>query len=119
MQPDAPEIWAYGFREPWRFSFDSVTGNRGRDVRDRVEEVDIVRRGESRLECLRASNRFPIATARKGSLRSTGLAHKRSYGNSVTGGYAHRGKATVVYGVYISAITRRGAFGASPRRTGV
>ena len=43
------EIWAYGFREPWRFSFDPVTGDLwvGDVGQDRVEEVSIVRRGEN------------------------------------------------------------------------
>src|SRR5206468_1825531 len=44
-----PEIFAYGFREPWRFSFDSLTGDLwvGDVGQDRIEEVDIVRRGEN------------------------------------------------------------------------
>jgi putative heme-binding domain-containing protein len=44
-----PEIWAYGFREPWRFSFDSATGDLwvGDVGQDRIEEVDVVRRGEN------------------------------------------------------------------------
>ncbi|HKS37473.1 MAG TPA: PQQ-dependent sugar dehydrogenase, partial [Verrucomicrobiae bacterium] len=39
-----PEIWACGFREPWRFSFDPVTGDLwvGDVGQDRVEEVAIV-----------------------------------------------------------------------------
>src|SRR4029434_718246 len=44
-----PEIWASGFREPWRFSFDSLTGDLwvGDVGQDRVEEVTIVRPGEN------------------------------------------------------------------------
>ena len=44
-----PEIWAYGFREPWRFSFDPLTRDLwvGDVGQDRVEEVAIVRRGEN------------------------------------------------------------------------
>ena len=44
-----PEIWAVGFREPWRFSFDPVTGDLwvGDVGQDRYEEVSIVRRGEN------------------------------------------------------------------------
>ena len=42
-----PEIWAYGFRNPFRFSFDSVTGDLlAADVgQNDIEEVDLVTRG--------------------------------------------------------------------------
>src|SRR5262249_17365027 len=42
-----PEIWALGFREPWRFSFDPVTKDLwvGDVGQDRYEEVDLVIKG--------------------------------------------------------------------------
>jgi len=42
-----PEIWAYGFRKLWHFSFDPKTGLLfGGDVgQDRQEEIDIVKKG--------------------------------------------------------------------------
>jgi hypothetical protein len=41
----AREVWAYGLRNPWRFSFDSATGDLVvADVgQDRFEEVDVAR----------------------------------------------------------------------------
>ena len=43
MAPDRPEVWAYGFRNPFRMSFDAMTGKLWiGDVGDlTVEEVDI------------------------------------------------------------------------------
>ncbi len=44
-----PEIWAYGFRNPWRFSFDKVTGDLavGDVGQDELEEVSFRRRGRA------------------------------------------------------------------------
>ncbi len=101
-----PEIWAYGFREPWRFSFDPVTGDLwvGDVGQDRVEEAAIVRRGENHgwnvYEGFEPfSNRY-----RKDGVSYTPpvFAYRRKFGNSITGGYVYRrDKRSSFYGVYI------------------
>jgi putative heme-binding domain-containing protein len=101
-----PEIWAYGFRNPWRFCFDRVTGNLWlADVgQDREEEVSIVRRGENHgwnvFEGFEAfSNQYRVAGR---AFTSPVFAYRRKYGNSVTGGYVYRGdKKSSFYGVYV------------------
>jgi putative heme-binding domain-containing protein len=106
-QADArPEIWAYGLREPWRFSFDPVTGDLwvGDVGQDRIEEVDIVRRGENYgwnvYEGFEPfSNRYRKEGA---SYVPPVFAYPRRYGFSVTGGFVYRGaKSPSFYGVYI------------------
>jgi putative heme-binding domain-containing protein len=101
-----PEIWAYGLREPWRFSFDSLTGDLwvGDVGQDRIEEVDIVRRGENcgwnvyeGFEPF--SNRYRKDDA---SYLPPVFAYGRRYGFSITGGFVYRGnKQSSFYGVYV------------------
>ena len=101
-----PEIWAYGFRNPWRFSFDRLTGDLWlADVgQDRVEEIDIVHRGENHgwnvYEAFEPfSNQYRVAGR---TFTPPVFAYRRKYGNSVTGGYVYRGdKRSSFYGVYI------------------
>lgn len=96
-----PEIWSIGWRNPWRFSFDRLTGDKYiADVgQNRYEEVHIERRGapgglnygwnimegkhcfSPRTGCNQAGLQMPIAE------------YGRSDGISITGGYVYRGAA--------------------------
>ena len=101
-----PEIWALGFREPWRFSFDPATGDLwvGDVGQDRLEEIAVVRRGENH-----GWNVFegfePFSRARRSATATyipPVVAYKRLYGNSVTGGFVYRGDPrSPFHGVYV------------------
>jgi glucose/arabinose dehydrogenase len=91
-----PEIYAYGLRNPWRFSFDRRTGNLTiADVgQDAVEEVDFVRRGGARganfgwrpFEGNRRNFNEPAPGA-----RGPVITHTHAAGFcSITGGYVVR-----------------------------
>ncbi len=114
-----PEIWAYGFRNPWRFCFDRLTGDLWlADVgQDRVEEVDLVRRGENYgWNVFEGFEPFSNQFRKEGrAFTKPVFAYRRKYGNSITGGHVYRGdKTSTFYGVYIFAdYTSKRIFGLS------
>ncbi len=116
-----PEIWAYGFREPWRFSFDSLTGDLwvGDVGQDRVEEVSVVRRGENLgWNVFEGFEPFSNRYRKEGEKYvSPVFAYRRKYGNSVTGGVVYRGDPrSSFYGVYLCGdYTSRRIFGLQQR----
>jgi putative heme-binding domain-containing protein len=106
-RPDVrPEVWALGFREPWRFSFDPPTGDLwvGDVGQGLYEEVTIARRGENHgwnvFEGFRSfSDRYA-----KGGARYVPpvFAYHHRVGVSVTGGFIYRGrKYPAMEGKYI------------------
>lgn len=93
-----PEIWAYGLRNPWRFSFDRQDGTMwvGDVGQDSLEEVDIIQRGGNYGWRLREAEREFADDARSGpSARDPLLEPVVSYGRragvSITGGFVYRG----------------------------
>jgi glucose/arabinose dehydrogenase len=90
-----PEIWAYGFRNPWRFSFDKLSGELfvGDVGQSTWEEVDIVKRGANYgwrtmegTHCYKPANGCDI----KG-LSLPIAEYNHNEGVSVTGGYVYNG----------------------------
>ncbi len=95
------EIWAMGLRNPWRFSFDRMTGDLFiADVgQSAVEEIDFQPAGSAggenygwrRMEGSTCFN--PATGCNDGSLALPILEYGHDEGCSVTGGYSYRGKA--------------------------
>lgn len=122
------EIWAYGLRNPWRFSFDSVSGDLwvGDVGQNDYEEINLIRKGKNYgwnimegMHCYeRSLNLIEKAKGiktNKNSCKKTNLElpiieySTRKYSNcSVIGGYVYRGtklpslQGSYIYGDYCS-----------------
>jgi glucose/arabinose dehydrogenase len=94
-----PEIWALGLRNPWRFSFDRLTGDLFiADVgQNRFEEVNFQAAGSTGGEnygwrLMEADSCFnPASNCNDGSLTLPILQYDHSVGCSISGGYRYRG----------------------------
>ena len=100
-----PEIWAYGLRNPWRFSFDRATGDLWTaDVgQNRFEEVDIIRPGLNYgWNIMEGEECFARSGCDRTGLEMPVAEYGREGGCSVTGGYVHRGSSLPsLYGAYV------------------
>jgi len=116
----APEIWAYGLRNPWRFFFDPTTGDLyiGDVGQDAVEEVDVgfaarhggENYGWNRME---GSRCFLSPSCSQAGLTLPMVEYGHDGGScSVTGGVVYRGcrmpgyAGTYFYGDFCSAFVR-------------
>lgn len=98
-----PEIWAYGLRNPWRFSFDRETGDLYiADVGQNAwEEVNFEPAGHPGgrnygWNVIEGTHCYPAATNcnRDGlTLPVIEYSHEATGGCSITGGYVYRGEA--------------------------
>jgi uncharacterized repeat protein (TIGR03806 family) len=103
-----PEIWAFGFRNPWRWSFDQDTGEMwvGDVGQDTWEEVDHVEKGgnygwslKEAYACYKAPS--PCDT---GPWTDPIAAYNHTDGNSITGGFVYRGtEIPSLVGTYVYA----------------
>jgi glucose/arabinose dehydrogenase len=105
-----PEIWAYGLRNPWRFSFDRLTNDLYiADVGQNLwEEIDFQpasstggeNYGWRRMEGFHCFN--PSTNCDDGTLTLPVWEYGHGLGCSVTGGYVYRGEQyPALYGTYL------------------
>ena len=103
-----PQIVALGLRNPWRYSFDRLTGDLTiADVgQSSLEEINHTPRGTTGLlnygwDVYEGRAKFEDKPLGPGTLRQPVLQYGRSEGCSVTGGLVYRGKgAKAAYGRY-------------------
>ena len=106
------EIWAFGLRNPWRFSFDRETellwcGDVGQNI---WEEIDIIVKGANYgWNIMEGFHCYSPATGcNQSDLTLPVVEYDHSQGCSVTGGYVYRGdkipslQGHYVYGDYCS-----------------
>ena len=92
----APEVYAYGFRNPWRFSFDSAGGRlfAGDVGQDAFEEVDIVEPGKDYgWNVMEGTHCYNATTCTMTGLTLPIADYSHSEGESITGGFLYRGTA--------------------------
>jgi len=93
-----PEIWAYGLRNPWRFSFDRATGRlfAGDVGQNAREEVDIiVRGGNYGWNITEGTTCFPpsVSSCSRAGLVDPIADYGRNEGSTVTGGLVYQGRS--------------------------
>ncbi|MFQ5408097.1 MAG: PQQ-dependent sugar dehydrogenase, partial [Anaerolineales bacterium] len=103
-----PEIWAYGLRNPWRFSFDRLTGDLyvGDVGQNDWEEIDYLPAGTGGLKLgwnrMEGNHCFVAGCDPAQFTPPVAEYHQTEGGCSVTGGYVYRGQfQNGLNGVYL------------------
>ena len=104
----APEVYAWGMRNPWRIAFDPLTGLLwAADVGQNAwEEIDVIERGGNYgWNVMEATHCFkPESGCAREGLKLPVAEYGREDGGSVTGGYVYRGsRLPALRGHYIYA----------------
>ena len=107
------EIWAYGLRNPWRFSFDRVTGDLyiGDVGQGAWEEVDVASAASGRgrgvnygWKVMEGAHCYGAPACNTAGLTLPAVEYEHSEGCSVSGGYVYRGAAVAdLAGIYFYA----------------
>jgi quinoprotein glucose dehydrogenase len=122
----APEIWAYGLRNPWGIHFDPKTGKLWcADVgQDLWEEIDLIEKGGNYGWNLREGrHKFPGGSDERPDLIEPIWEYHHSVGKSITGGAVYRGsrlpllEGMYLYGDYVSGRVWALAYDATEKRT--
>jgi glucose/arabinose dehydrogenase len=94
-----PEIWAYGLRNPWRFSFDRETGDIwvGDVGQNQIEEIDHVPLADGGganfgWNVTEGTACYQAAACDTSALTLPVFEYTHDSGCSVTGGYVYRGE---------------------------
>jgi uncharacterized repeat protein (TIGR03806 family) len=94
---NCPEIYAYGFRNPWRWSFDRGSGELwvGDVGQGTLEEVDrVVAGGNYGWRCYEGTRTYNADCGPNAASSLPPIAeYGRSAGQSISGGYVYRGTA--------------------------
>lgn len=102
------EIFAWGLRNPWRWSFDRESGDLwvGDVGQNRYEEINqLVKGGNYGWNRMEGDHCFePASDCRTKDLKMPVEAYGRNEGIAVTGGYVYRGRRiTALWGKYLYA----------------
>jgi glucose/arabinose dehydrogenase len=98
----SPEVWSYGLRNPWRFSFDRATGDLyiGDVGQQSYEEINVAMASEGAgrgvnygWRIMEGAHCFGGGNCDQSGLTLPVLEYGHGEGCSVTGGYVYRGNA--------------------------
>jgi glucose/arabinose dehydrogenase len=90
------EIYAWGVRNPWRWSFDSMTGDlwAGDVGQGYIDEVDVISPGGNfGWRCREGSSNYDTSGNCPAGLIDPITEYDHAVGQSITGGYVYRGTA--------------------------
>lgn len=105
------EIYAYGLRNPWRFSFDSENGEllAGDVGQNQYEEIDIIENGENYgWNIMEGNHCYDSNNCDTSGLTLPLWEYDHNLGQSITGGYVYRGPSlneltgNYIYGDFVS-----------------
>ena len=104
----APEIWSYGLRNPWRFSFDRLNGDIfigdvGQGLREEVNYRPVSSDGGENYgwSCMEGDLAVNFNPCDGSPLTAPILVYSHNPECSVTGGYLYRGNIGGLHGRYV------------------